>query len=64
MLLLAQYGKKSIVEFSLSDGKSRKYDRYAGARTGDPRNFESYEQFLEAVKTQIRYVLHAMIAGN
>lgn len=60
----ADYNMGSIVEFSLSDGKSRKYDRYAGARTGDPRNFESYEQFLEAVKTQIRYVLHAMIAGN
>jgi formate C-acetyltransferase len=60
----ADYNLGAIVEFALNDGKSRKYDRYAGARTGDPRSFETYEQFLEAIKTQIRYVLRAMIAGN
>lgn len=60
----ADYNLGSIVEFALNDGKSRKYDRYAGARTGDPRNFATYEQFLDAVKTQLRHVLRAMIAGN
>ena len=60
----ADYNLGSIVEFSLNDGKSRKYDRYVAARTGDPRSFETYEQFLEAVKTQIRYVLKRMVAGN
>ena len=52
------------MEFALNDGKSRKYGVYASARTGDPRTFKTYEQFLEAVKEQIRYVLRAMVAGN
>lgn len=60
----ADYNMGSIVEFALNDGKSRKYNEYAGARTGNPLHFKTYEQFLEAVKTQIRYVLHAMVAGN
>lgn len=60
----ADYNLGSIVEFALSNGKSRKYDCYAGARTGDPKSFETYNKFLDAVKTQIRHVLNAMIAGN
>lgn len=60
----ADYNLGAIVEFALNDGKSRKYDRYVAARTGDPRTFQTYEQFLEAIKTQIRYVLKRMVAGN
>ncbi len=60
----ADYNLGAIVEFALNDGKSVKYDRYVAARTGDPREFKTYEQFLEAVKEQIRYVLKCMVAGN
>ncbi|MDR1578869.1 MAG: formate C-acetyltransferase/glycerol dehydratase family glycyl radical enzyme [Synergistaceae bacterium] len=60
----ADYNLGLVVEFALNDGKSRKYGRYAGARTGDPRNFKNYEQFLDAVKEQIRYVLRVMVEGN
>ena len=60
----ADYNLGAIVEFALNDGKSRKYNRYAAARTGDPRNFKTFEEFLEAVKTQIRYVIKCMVAGN
>ncbi len=60
----ADYNLGAIVEFAMNDGKSVKYDRYVAARTGDPRSFETYEQFLEAVKEQIRYVLRCMVAGN
>ena len=60
----ADYNLGAIVEFALNDGRSVKYDRYVAARTGDPRAFKTYEQFLEAVKEQIRYVLRCMVAGN
>lgn len=60
----ADYNLGAIVEFALNDGKSRKYDRYVAARTGNPRSFETFEQFLDAVKTQIKYVLKWMVAGN
>ncbi len=60
----ADYNLGAIVEFALNDGKSVKYDKYISARTGDPRNFATYEEFLEAVKEQIRYVLRLMVAAN
>lgn len=60
----ADYNMGSAVEYALNDGKSRKYDTYAGARTGNPLEFKTYEQFLEAIKTQIKYMLHAMVAGS
>jgi formate C-acetyltransferase len=60
----ADYNMGLIVEYALNDGKSRKYDRYAGARTGNPLEFKTYEQFLNAVKVQLRYVLRAMVAGS
>lgn len=58
------YNLGAVVEFALNDGKSRKYGRYAGARTGDPRNFGTFGQFLEAVKAQIRFMLKAVVEGN
>lgn len=60
----ADYNLGSIVEFALNDGKSRKYGCYAGARTGDPRVFETFDKFLDAVKEQIRFVLKAVVEGN
>ncbi|MCL1874484.1 MAG: formate C-acetyltransferase/glycerol dehydratase family glycyl radical enzyme [Clostridiales bacterium] len=60
----ADYNLGSVIEFALNDGKSLKYGRYASARTGDPREFKTFTEFLEAVKEQIRYVLRAVVAGN
>ena len=60
----ADYNLGAIVEFALNDGRSRKYNRQIAAHTGDPRTFETYEQFLEAVKDQIRYVPKCMVASN
>lgn len=60
----ADYNLGSVVEFALNDGVSRKYKIPASAGTGDPVKFQNYEEFLEAVKEQIRYVIRAMVAGN
>lgn len=60
----ADYNLGSAVEFALNDGKSRKYDRYAGARTGNPEEFETYEQFLRAVMTQVKHEIHGVVAGD
>ena len=58
------YNLGAAVEYALNDGKSRKYDRYAAARTGDPRNFETYEQFYDAVVEQIKYMIRTVVRGN
>lgn len=60
----ADYNLGSVVEFALNNGCSRKYGVDASAKTGNPVEFETFEQFLEAVKDQIRYVIKAMVAGN
>ncbi|MBN2231143.1 MAG: hypothetical protein JW779_16280 [Candidatus Thorarchaeota archaeon] len=41
------------VEFALNDGKDLATNKQMGLKTGDPRNFETYEQFLDAVKKQL-----------
>jgi len=52
------YNIGAIVEFALSDGFSHVKKDYYGARTGDPRSFETYEQFYHAVRKQIKHCMH------
>ncbi len=61
---LADINLGSVVEFALLDGKNRKSGKYIGARTGNPLDFKTYEEFLEAVKEQIRYVTRAVVKGS
>ena len=60
----ADYNLGAAVEFALTNGVSRKYGRQASVQTGDPLAFETFEQFLEAVKTHIRYEIRAIVAGS
>ncbi|TFG31755.1 hypothetical protein EU528_05300 [Candidatus Thorarchaeota archaeon] len=41
------------VEFAMNDGKDLATGKQIGIKTGDPRSFSSYEQFIDAVKMQI-----------
>ncbi len=61
---LADINLGSMVELALLDGKSRKYGEYIAARTGDPVSFDSYEDFLNAVKKQISFTIRAVVAGS
>ncbi|MBI6546347.1 MAG: formate C-acetyltransferase/glycerol dehydratase family glycyl radical enzyme, partial [Cyanobacteria bacterium NC_groundwater_1444_Ag_S-0.65um_54_12] len=47
------------IEFALTDGRHRATDQILGARTGDPRSFASFEDFLDAVRQQLRHILDA-----
>lgn len=61
---LADINLGSIVEFALLDGKCRKSDEYVSVRTGNPENFENFEDFLEAVKQQFAYATRAVVMGS
>ncbi len=61
---LADINLGSVVEFALLDGMNRKSGRYISVRTGDPLDFETYEDFLEAVKEQIRYIVRVVVKGS
>jgi pyruvate formate-lyase/glycerol dehydratase family glycyl radical enzyme len=41
------------IEFALNDGRDRATGKQLGIKTGNPNNFVTYEQFIEAVKKQL-----------
>ncbi len=61
---LADINLGYMVEFALTDGLSRKYNRNVGANTGNPLTFDNFEDFLNAVKEQIAYAARAVVAGS
>lgn len=61
---LADINLGSVAEFALLDGKNRKSGKYISARTGNPLDFKTYEDFLEAVKGQIRYMVRTVVKGS
>ncbi len=61
---LADINLGSIVEFALLDGMNRKSQKYISERTGNPVEFNSFEEFLNAVKKQISYIVKAVVKGS
>lgn len=61
---LADINLGSIMEFVLLNGKCRKTGKMAGAQTGDPLGFNSYEDFLAAVKNQLHYVIKVVVKAS
>ena len=54
----------SIIEFVLFRGVHRKSGKMLSIDTGDPATFTSYEQFADAVKRQIDYVITKVVEAN
>jgi len=52
------------VELTLNDGRDMASGRQVGLRTGDPRTFASFQQFFDAFKSQLRYLLDWIIRVN
>ncbi len=52
------------VELALHDGRDAASGEQVGPRTGDPREFREFSQFLEAVKRQLRAIMELLIAAN
>ncbi|EGW36568.1 formate C-acetyltransferase/glycerol dehydratase family glycyl radical enzyme [Desulfosporosinus sp. OT] len=61
---LADINLGSVMEFALLDGKNRKSGHYISARTGNPLDFQTYEELQTAVKKQIEYVVRAVVKGS
>ncbi len=52
------------VELVLHNGRDAATGEQIGPRTGDPRRFETFDQFFAAFKTQLRAILEQLIAVN
>lgn len=51
------YNFASAVEFALFNGKHIMSGKQLGIKTGDPRRFESFEDFKSAVEKQLAYII-------
>ncbi len=60
----ADFNLGAAVEYTLLDGMSRKYHKQASIKTGDPRTFRTFDEFLDACKEQIRYEIRATVASS
>jgi pyruvate formate-lyase/glycerol dehydratase family glycyl radical enzyme len=61
---LADINLGSVVEFTLLNGVCRKSGKLAGAQTGDPLGFKTFDDFLDAVKRQLRYVIKVVVKAS
>ncbi|MCC3866688.1 glycyl radical protein [Terrisporobacter mayombei] len=61
---LADINLGGIIEFVMTNGINRKSGKFVSVQTGEVNNFKSYEEFEEAVKEQLRYVIRAVVKGS
>ena len=58
---LADINLGSVVEFTLLNGMCRKSGKLAGAQTGDPMTFKSFDDFMKALKDQLHYIINVVV---
>ena len=61
---LADINLGGMIEFVMTNGVNRKSGRKVSAETGSPESFETYEEFENAVKEQLRYAIRAVVKGS
>jgi len=52
------------IELTLNDGRDMATGQQIGPRTGDPRQFQDFAQFMAACKQQLKTILERLIAAN
>ncbi len=53
-----------ILEIALNNGTARETHEKVGVETGDPIDFHSFNELLEAYEKQLRYFVDLKVAGN
>ena len=61
---LADINWGSVVEVSLLDGVNRKSGKQVSIKTGKPTDFQSFDEFLSAVKKQFSYITRSVVKGS
>ena len=61
---LADINLGAIVEYTLLNGVCRKTGKQASTKTGDPMTFETYDDFLKAIKAQLHYVIRTVVKAS
>ncbi len=62
--LTGYFNIPKMLELALHDGNDPRTGKRIGPKTGDPRNFKSYEELSEAFEKQLHYFIDIKVRGN
>jgi pyruvate formate-lyase/glycerol dehydratase family glycyl radical enzyme len=63
-ILTGYFNVPKVLELTLNNGWDPRTKKQVGIKTGDPREFKSYEEFFEAFRKQLHYLVEVKIKGN
>jgi pyruvate formate-lyase/glycerol dehydratase family glycyl radical enzyme len=63
-ILTGYFNVPKVLELTLNNGWDPRTKKQVGIKTGDPREFNSYEEFFEAFRKQLHYLVEVKIKGN
>jgi pyruvate formate-lyase/glycerol dehydratase family glycyl radical enzyme len=63
-ILTGYFNFPKILEIALHNGVDRRTGRTIGPRTGDPRTFRSFDELMQAYRTQLRHFVDIKLRGN
>jgi pyruvate formate-lyase/glycerol dehydratase family glycyl radical enzyme len=63
-ILTGYFNLPKVLEVTLQNGLDARTGKKIGIETGDPREFKSYDDLLDAFKRQLKYFLDVKIRGN
>jgi len=62
--LTGYFNMPKVLELTLHNGVDPRSGRQIGLRTGDPREFERFEQLLDAYRAQLVHLVEVKVRGN
>jgi formate C-acetyltransferase len=63
-ILTGYFNTAKVLEATLHNGFDPRTQKQIGIQTGDPRTFESYDEFFRAFRRQLRHFVEIKIRGN
>ncbi|SDK01395.1 trans-4-hydroxy-L-proline dehydratase [Natronincola ferrireducens] len=63
-ILTGYFNLTKILEITLNNGIDPKSDKKIGVETGDPEDFHSFDELMEAFKRQVQHFVDIKIRGN
>lgn len=63
-ILTGYFNIPKVFEITLNNGVDPRTGKKIGLETGDPRNFRTFEELLQAFEKQMRYFIDIKIRGN
>jgi trans-4-hydroxy-L-proline dehydratase len=63
-ILTGYFNTAKVLEVTLHNGFDPRTQKQIGIQTGDPRTFQSYDEFFRAFRRQLRHFVEIKIRGN